>query len=153
MNFAWPRYLGWTRVALAAVALLFTYQFVPPSSSTLMYGLVGAYLVYSIIVAARVRATSGMLGLLALFGDTVYFLIVAAAGGEPMRWLGTAFFLYLLTEALVFYGTLEVVVVCAVSVVFCAVLPEGGWVLERMVIVGGVLACAFAATTRAPFFN
>jgi signal transduction histidine kinase len=86
--------------------------------------------------------------LLALFGDTVYFLIVSSGKSEPILWLASIFFLYLLTEALVFYSTVEVVVITAVSAVFCALLPYGDWVLERTVVVAGALACAFAATTR-----
>ena len=50
-----------------------------------------------------------MLGLLVIFGDTVYFLIVASYGGEQLLWLASFFFLYMLAEALVFYSTVEVV--------------------------------------------
>jgi len=99
-------------------------------------------------VALRGRSTTGMLGLLALFGDTVYFFIVASGGVDPMLWLASAFFLYLLTEALVFYSTVEVVVIAAVSTIFCVVLPYGGGVLLRTVLVGGALASAFAATMQ-----
>jgi signal transduction histidine kinase len=106
------------------------------------------YLAYSLFVALRARAHTGMLGLLALFGDTVYFLIMASSGADPILWLASAFFLYLLTEALVFYSTVEVVVIAGVSAIFCAVLPYGGWVLERTVVVAGALACSFAATGR-----
>ena len=78
----------------------------------------------------------------------IYFLIMASSGAEPLLWLASAFFLFLLTEALVSYSTVEVVVIAAVSSIFCAVLPYGGWVLERTVVVAGALACAFAATGR-----
>ena len=148
LNFAWPRYLAWARVVLAAAALLFTYQFLPPPNAALYYTLMSLYMAYSLFVALRRRSYTGMLGLLALFGDTVYFLVVAGSGVEPMLWLASAFYLYLLTEALVFYSTVEVVVIALVSAVFCAVLPDGGWVLERTVAVAGALACAFAATMK-----
>ena len=148
VSFAWPRYLAWFRVALAAAALLFTYAFLPPKSAPLFYALIGVYLAYSLLLALRGKSSSGMLGLLVLFGDTAYFLIVAGSGSEPMLWLASAFFLYLLTEALVFYGTVEVAVIAVVSAVFCAVLPAGSWMLERTVAVSGALACAFAATMR-----
>ena len=147
-NFAWPRYLAWTRVVLAALAIVFTYLFLEPTSALLYYGLMGVYFAYSVFVAVSGRSHSGMLGLLALFGDTIYFLIVASSGTEPILWLASAFFLYLLTEALIYHNTVEVVVIAIVSAVFCALLPYGGWVLERTVVVGGVLACAFAATVR-----
>jgi signal transduction histidine kinase len=148
VNFAWPRALAWARVALAAAALVFTYLFLQGVSPALFYGLMGLYLAYSLFVALRGRAHAGILGLLALFGDTVFFLIVASSGTEPVLWLATAFFLFLLTEALVLYSTVEVVIIAVVSAVFCGLLPYGGWVLERTVAVGGTLACAFAATMR-----
>jgi hypothetical protein len=65
-----------------------------------------------------------------------------------MLWLASAFYLFLLGEALAFYGTVEVVVIVAVCAVFCAVLPYGALVLERTVVVAGVLACAFAMNKR-----
>jgi signal transduction histidine kinase len=148
VNFAWPRYLAWTRVGLAVLALIFTFLFLQPASGLLFYGLMGVYLAYSVFVAIRGRSHTGMLGLLALFGDTIYFLIVASSGTEPILWLASVFFLYLLTEALVFHSTVEVVVIAVVSGVFCALLPYGGWVLERTVVAAGALACAFAATVR-----
>ena len=148
VNFAWPRYLAWARVVLAGIALVFTYLFFAGNTALVFYGVMGLYLAYGVVVALRGRAQSGMLGLLALFGDTVYFLIVASGQAEPLLWLASAFFLYLLTEALVFYSTVEVVVIAVVSSVFCAVLPYGGWMLERTVVVAGILACAFAATMR-----
>jgi signal transduction histidine kinase len=147
-NFAWPRYLAWTRVVLAGVAVVFSYLFFTGSAATLFYGLMGLYLGYSVFVALRGRPQAGMLGLLELFGDLVYFLIVASGNSEPILWLASIFFLYLLTEALVFYSTVEVVVITAVGSVFCALLPYGDWMLERTVVVAGVLGCAFAATMR-----
>ncbi|HTP34732.1 MAG TPA: sensor histidine kinase [Candidatus Acidoferrales bacterium] len=148
VSFAWPRYLAWARVALAGAALLFAYVFLPSSSAPVFYGLLGAYLLGGLFLAFRGRSYTGMVGLLALFVDTVCFLIVAGTRVEPMLWLASALFLYLLTEALIFYSTVEVVVIAAVSAVFCAVLPDGSWVLERTVVISGALACAFAATMR-----
>jgi signal transduction histidine kinase len=112
------------------------------------YGVMALYLVYTVVVALRGRSRSGILGLLALFGDTFFFLIVANYGADRMFWLAGAFYLFLLGEALAFYGTVEVVVIVAVCSAFCAVLPSGALVLERTVIVAGVLACASAANKR-----
>ena len=64
---------------------------------------IARFAVYAVLVAVRAQALSGMLGLLALFGDTVFFLILASFGSGPALWLASLFFLYLLTEALVFY--------------------------------------------------
>jgi signal transduction histidine kinase len=147
-NLGWPRPLAWARVVFAALAMVLAYFFLSTAVNPLILGLMGLYLAYSLFMALRARSQTGMLGLLALFGDTVYFLIVGSSGAELMLWLASAFFLYLLTEALVFYSTLEVVVIAVISAVSCAVLPYGAWVLERTVVVAGALACAFAATVR-----
>jgi signal transduction histidine kinase len=87
--------------------------------------------------------------MLALFADTVYFLIVVYFFGERMAWLAAAFFLYLLTEALVFSGPVEIAVITGGSALFCAVLPNPEFeALESMVLVAGVLACACAVYKR-----
>ena len=106
------------------------------------------YLAYTVVVALRGKSHTGMLGLLALFGDTAFFLIMASSGADRMLWLAGAFFLFLLGEALAFYSTVEVVVIVAVCAVFCAVLPYGALALERTVVVAGVVACAFAVNKR-----
>ena len=145
---AWPRYVAWVRVLLATAAPVATYLFLPGGVAPIFYGVMALYLAYAVVGALRGRSYTGMLGLLALFGDTVFFLIMGSYGADRMLWLASAFYLFLLGEALAFYSTVEVVVIVAVCAVFCAVLPYGVLVLERTVVVAGVLACAFAANRR-----
>jgi signal transduction histidine kinase len=114
----------------------------------MFYGVMSIFLVYALVIALRGRSHTGMLGLLALFGDTVFFLIMASYGADRMLWLASAFYLFLLGEALAFYSTVEVAVIVVVCTVFCAVLPYGALVLERTVVVAGLLACAFAENKR-----
>lgn len=121
-DFAWPRYVSWARALLSAVALTVAYFLAIPLSP-LMYAVLGLFLAYSTGVAIRSRWQSGTFGLLVLFADTIFFLIVASFGTEHLLWLASIFYLYLLTEALVFYSKVEVVVVSAVCAIFCAVLP------------------------------
>jgi len=148
-NFAWSRYLAWARVVLAIVSLALAFAYPRPTAAPIFYGLMGGYLAYALIAALRGRGHTGMLGLLALFGDTVYFLIVASNEAPAGLWLASVLFLYLLTEALVFYSPIEVAVITLVSALFCAVLPyAGATMLLRTVVVSGVLACAFAGTMR-----
>jgi signal transduction histidine kinase len=147
-KFTWPRYLPWARVLLAAVALATGYRYLQPASALLLYGLMVVYLSYAIFVAAKQSAHAGILGLLALFGDTVYFLIMASSLSENMLLLGAFYFVFLLTEALVFHGPVEVAIVAGVSAIFCIALPYGGARLARTVIVADTLACAFAVTKR-----
>jgi len=144
----WPRSVAWIRVLLATAAPAAAYLFVPGPVASLFYGVMSLYLVYAVVVALRGRSRSGILGLLALFGDTFFFLIVVSYGADRLLWLAGAFYLFLLGEALIFYGTLEVVVIVAVCSAFGVVLPEGALVLERTVIVAGMLACGTAVNKR-----
>ena len=149
LNFGWPRYLSWARVVLAATAVVLACLPNPGQATLLFCAVLGLFLVCSLLVGIRSKAQSGMLGLLALFGDTVYFLIVASYGTERLLWLASIFFLYLMVEALMFYGPVEVVVISGVSAVFCAALPSQPIrLLERTVLVAGVLACGIAVYKR-----
>jgi signal transduction histidine kinase len=93
-----------------------------------------------------------MAGLLALFGDTVFFLILASYGAERMLWIASIYYLFLLTEALVFYSALEVGVIVGVSSVFCLVMPSNS-VPDHTVIIAGLVACGFAVTKRQQAFE
>jgi signal transduction histidine kinase len=145
---AWPRFVAWARVLLATIAPAVTYLFLPGRVPFMFYGVMALYLVYAVVVVLRGRSHTGMLGLLALFGDTVFFLIMGSYGADRMLWLASGFYLFLLGEALAFYSTVEVVVVVAVCSAFCAALPYGGQVLLRTVVAAGVLACVFAMDKR-----
>ena len=142
-DFAWPRYISWARTSLSAAALVATYLLSPASPR--IYLLLGAFLAFSVALAIRSRWQSGAFGLLVLFSDTIFFLIVAGFGTGHLLWLASLFYLYLLAEALVFYTQVEVLVVAAVSAVFCAVLPAAEIrFLELTVVVAGAVAVAFA---------
>ena len=142
-DFAWPRYVSWARTSLSAAALVATYLLSPASPR--IYLLLGTFLAFSVALAIRSRWQRGAFGLLVLFSDTIFFLIVAGFGTGHLLWLASLFYLYLLAEALVFYTQVEVLVVVAVSAVFCAVLPAAEIrFLELTVVVAGAVAVAFA---------
>jgi signal transduction histidine kinase len=142
-DFAWPRYVSWARTSLSAAALVATYLLSPASPR--IYLLLGTFLAFSVALAIRSRWQRGAFGLLVLFSDTIFFLIVAGFGTGHLLWLGSLFYLYLLAEALVFYTQVEVLVVVAVSTLFCAVLPAAEIrFLELTVVVAGAVAVAFA---------
>jgi signal transduction histidine kinase len=143
-KFGWPRYIGWARVLLAAIAPVVARLLLPYGVSPIFYGVMALYAAYAVVVALRDKGQTGTLGLLALFADTVFFLIMASYGAERMLWLASGFYLFLLTEALAFYSTLEVAVIVAVCALFCVVLPYGALVLERTVLVAGLVATGFA---------
>ena len=142
-DFAWPRYISWARTSLSAAALVATYLLSPASPR--IYLLLATFLAFSVALAIRSRWQRGAFGLLVLFSDTIFFLIVAGFGTGHLLWLASLFYLYLLAEALVFYTQVEVLVVAAVSAVFCAVLPAAEIrFLELTVVVAGAVAVAFA---------
>jgi signal transduction histidine kinase len=144
----WLRYIGWARAALAAVALALSF-FLPLENITVFRVLIGLFFVYTVLVAWRMRGLSGMAGLLALAGDTAFFLVLASFGSERLLWMAAVFFLYLLTEALVFYTSVELVAVAGVCAIFCALLPfEALRTLLPTVLVAGTLASGFAVSQQ-----
>ena len=106
------------------------------------YGLMLLYLAHALFVAVRGKGHLGIVGLLVLFGDTVYFLILASYGTERLIWLAALFFLFLLSEALLFYSPAEVSLIVSVCAVFCTVLPYDAVRLELTVIVARRLGAA-----------
>jgi signal transduction histidine kinase len=147
LDFPWKRHLSWVRVLLTAVVAVVAG--VAAGRLTPGVALLAMYLVASLLGAIRGAGQRGLLGMLALFADTVYFLIVVYFGGNRIEWLPAAFFLYLLSEALVFSGPVEVMVIAAGSTIFCAALPNRqGGALEPMVVVAGALAAGFAVYAR-----
>jgi len=144
----WLRYIGWARVALTAAALGISFT-LELHNGPIFRGLIGVFLAYTVLVAVRMKALHGMLGMLALFGDTVFFLVLASLGTERLLWMASVFFLYLLTEALVFYTSIELVAIAGVCAIFCGVLPfETLRKLEPTVLVAGILACGFAVSQQ-----
>lgn len=148
-NSFWLRYIAPARVVLAAAALILSYL-LHLQASSLYFILIGAYLGYTILAAARVKGmSSGTIGLLALFGDTIFFLVLAFEGADLLLWIAAAFYLFLLAEALVFYTSVELGVIVSVCTLFCAVLsyPSVGALLPT-VVVAGALALGVAVVLK-----
>lgn len=144
----WLRYIGWARAALAAVALALSFVY-PIQGASLFRASTAVFFLYTVVVAARMRGLTGMLGIVALAGDTAFFLVLASLGSERLLWMSALFFLYLLTEALVFYTSLQLVAIAGVCAIFCALLPfEALGALLPTVVVAGTLACGFAVSRQ-----
>jgi signal transduction histidine kinase len=136
-------------VALAAVALGLSFVFPPAGWPVVVRSLFGVFLLYTVLVAARFKGMKGLLGLLGLAGDVLFFLVLGTLGSERLLWIASVFFLYLLTEALIFYTSLEMVVVAGICAIFGAILPnESIHALEPTVLVAGTLACGFAVSQQ-----
>jgi signal transduction histidine kinase len=147
-NGSWLRYISWIRVVLATIALGLSFLY-PPSARTVFQVLIGVFLAYTVLVAVRLKGLTGTLGLVALLADTIFFLVLASLGTERLLWIASLFFLYLLTEALLFYTSVELVVVAGVCAAFCALLPYGPIrMLQPTVLVAGTLSCGFALSQQ-----
>jgi signal transduction histidine kinase len=108
----------------------------------------GVYLLFSLLLPFR-RPRGGAFALLVLFADTVFFLVLVAAGIGAVFWLPAFYLLYLLIEAVFVYRAPEVLVVAVVSAVFCvAVQSQNEFILRRTTVVAGALAYAFAVYKR-----
>lgn len=146
---SWLRYIAWGRVAIAAIALALSFVFPPAESPAVVRILFGVFLLYTVLVAARFKGMKGFLGLLSLAGDVLFFLVLGTLGAGQLVWIASVFFLYLLTEALVFYTSLELVVIAGICAVFGAILPnESLHRLEPTVLVAGTLSCGFAVSQQ-----
>ncbi len=144
----WRRYLSWTRALL--VALVFVLAFLRPLPlAPIFQGLTGVFLVFSLVLALRSKGQHGLLGALALFADTAYFLILVFFGTSFLLWLSAGFFLYVLASAVAFHGPAETFVVSGICIAGCSALP-GGTLRETdpMVIVSGIVACGCAVMRR-----
>ncbi len=131
---------------LAAAALAAVFLAVADAPGVLR-GAMALFLVYALALAVYLKEPSRMAGLLILFADAVYFLVLASFSTERLEWMSAVFFLFLITEGLVFYSPVEVAVITGISVVFCGVLPNpSARILERTVLVAGVLAFGFSVS-------
>ena len=142
-EFAWRPYIVRARVLLAAAALALVFSVLTQAPLVLRVVLV-LFLGYAVAQAVSRKAPSRIAGLLILFIDAVYFLVLASFSTARLQWMAAVFFLFLTTEGLVFYSTVQVAVITAMSAVFCAVLPYSDRMLEPTVVVAGALACGFA---------
>ncbi|MGO9230874.1 MAG: sensor histidine kinase [Bryobacteraceae bacterium] len=148
------------RAALAAVALgWIVFGSTDPFSSASFYVL-GLYLACAVLLVVRARVPHGVFGLLALVADIVYLLVSAylvsayygrewSHGGERLLWFSSVFLLYVLGEALMFFGVAEVAVVMGVAAAFCVALPSPALnSLLRTIVTAGAVACGAAIYKR-----
>lgn len=140
----WVHYLAIVRTLLAFACLLFQILF--PSDAPLLVTIaIGLFATSSLFAFFRRDALSGAAGLLALFIDTVFFMVLAKYGAKETLWLAPVFYLYLLMAAVALYGPREVVLVSGVCALFFAIAhPEPVHVLRETILVAGIFASAFS---------
>jgi signal transduction histidine kinase len=109
----------------------------------------GLFALSSVFAVLRPEKLQGPFGLLALFIDTVFFMVLARYGAIETLWLAPVFYLYLLTNALTLYGPREVALVAGVcSLFFATSYPGSAHVFRATIIVSGVFASAFSFQKR-----
>jgi signal transduction histidine kinase len=141
------RYLTWIRAALATLCLLFQ-VLSAPSGSNFVTSAIAVYAAASWLMILRKFAPGPKLGLLTLFVDTVFFMVVGKYGPQTL-WLAPVFYLYLLITGVSLYGPREVLLVsCMCILFFAASHPGPAHVLRETILVAGAFASAFAFQKR-----
>ncbi len=146
--FTWPRVITLARVVLAALVLGAIYT-LPEDAAPRLHLFLWIFLGCAVALALRNRWQEGVWGLLALFGDTVYFLLLAGFGADVLPWLATLFYFLLIIEAIVFFGPVQVLLVVATSSAFCLLVPgDEGIPLARTVMAAGAMTYASSLWKR-----
>lgn len=146
--FTLSRAIAFARVVLSGVALLCVYSR-PDRNHPLLLAVLWTFLAGSVVLTIRNRWQVSALGLLALFGDTVYFLVLAAFGATALPWMTTLFYMLLLVEATVFFGPVEVFLVVVTCSAFSLAMPGGrSSALARTALVAGGITYACSIWKR-----
>jgi len=139
---AWRRVFLWARPVFAAAGLACALL---ARANPWATGVAVAYLVFSLFLPFR-KPGAGAFGLLVIFTDAVFFLVLLSTGIGANYWLPHFFFLFVCAEAVFLYRPPEVFVVVLVSVLFCLVIQSQN--IRRTVIIAGPLAYAFSTFKR-----
>jgi signal transduction histidine kinase len=145
----WGPHLARARVVLglAALASELTQRF--GTVPLLIQVALALFIGYSLAVLRWDRLQGGAFGLLTLFADTVFLLILSNQGAGISVWFPTLFYLLLMAEGVVFYSVREVAIVGIVCTAFCVLARQPRLdTLLRPVVMGGVLGIAFALYKR-----
>jgi signal transduction histidine kinase len=140
--------LAWTRLALA-VGCVATQLLSGASVRSAITVLAIAFTLYSL--AALGWRFAGKVGgdLLSLVSDTIFFLVFAGSGTDRSLWVVSAFFVYLLSSAVVVHEWWDPLIVVGASAGFFAVTrPANEGDLWRIILPAGVLACLLALRKR-----
>lgn len=145
---AWRRWRPWLRVLLGAGAFASGLLILPKANSW-MLAACGVFVAFAAIICLRARRHPRASGLLVLFADLVFFLVLASTGIGSVLWLPALYYLYMTAGAVSLYGPPEVLTVAGMSAVFCFVVPSDHVVrLRPLAFVAGILAYGFARYRR-----
>lgn len=144
----WAYYLSVARCGLATASLGIQF-FVAPVNSALVTTAIALYTVSTFFTLKRRLGFQGRYGVVTLFVDTVFFMMLAKYGAAENLWLAPAFYLYLLTTAVAIYGPREVALIAGACVLFFAYgHPGERFVLREVILVAGAFAGAWSLQKR-----
>lgn len=138
------RYLPWARVLFAAAALASGLTLAPRGAPWALAA-AAAFLAFGLLTALRIPKPDGAFGLLVLFADLAFFLVLGSSGIGSLVWLPAIYYLAMTAEAAAFYSPPQVLIVVALSAIFCAIEPLGAAIgLRTTTLVAGILAYGFS---------
>jgi signal transduction histidine kinase len=141
----WARPLATARAVLALACLVFQ-LFLAPGDFAWFTLAIALFALSSLFAVWRPGILEGAVGLLALFIDTVFFMVLARYGAIETLWLAPVFYLYLLTAAIALYSSREVLLVAGVCILFFLTpYPGSAHVFRATIVVAGLFASAFSA--------
>jgi signal transduction histidine kinase len=144
----WARPLAAARCVLALACLIFQLFLAPVDFIWFTMAIV-LFAASSLVAVMRSAMFDGAFGLLALFIDTVFFMVLARYGANETLWFAPVFYLYLLTAAIALYSPREVVLVSGVCILLSLTpYPGSAQVFRATIVVCGVFASAFSFQKR-----
>jgi signal transduction histidine kinase len=144
----WARPLAAARCVLALACLTFQ-LFLAPVDFIWFTLAIALFAASSVVAVTRPEMRDGTFGLLALFIDTVFFMVLARYGAIETLWLAPVFYLYLLTTAITLYSPREVVLVSGVCILLSLTpYPGSARVFRATIVACGVFASAFSFQKR-----
>lgn len=144
----WARPLAAARTVIALFCLVFQLV-LAPVDFIWFTAAIALFAASSLLAVLRPEMLEGALGLLTLFIDTVFFMVLARYGALEAVWLAPVFYLYLLTAAVTLYSAREVALVSGVCILYALTpYPGSAQVFRATILTCGVFATAFSFQKR-----
>ncbi|MEX2261942.1 MAG: sensor histidine kinase [Bryobacteraceae bacterium] len=140
------RALSSVRVLLGLTALAIGLSSaVNPVITSVLAGFVG----FGIFAARKKNSHAGIFGVLSLFLDTLFFVVLAAGEVDPTLWFPSIYFLYVLCSAVALHRAKDVIGVVVISAAILLAMPGPELAsLQRTAAIGGLFACVSAVQKR-----
>ena len=142
------RYLPWARVLFATAALASGLMLTPRGPPWALAA-AGAFLALGLFTALRAKEQGGLFGLLVLFADLAFFLVLVSSGTGSLVWLPAIYYLGMTAETAALHSPREVLLVVVLSAIFCAAARSDAAIgLRTTTVVAGILAYGFSVCKK-----